>query len=199
MTEGVEHISTHQIASGQRTRRRAPVARFSARLLLVVLLLGSGGALADHAVDHRASSAAPESGFNPLNILQQLTGNSVSEFLDPEVAYVLSAEARDANTLVARFDIADDYYLYRDKFNFAVTSASGVVLGSTQLPDGKVNGHVMANTKLLAEAVMDRRCPVPERTFVPLIDHLLTLPYRNVIDRRALLSMKARLVETPAR
>jgi thiol:disulfide interchange protein len=106
--------------------------------LLVVLLIGSGGALADHAADHRASSAAPESGFNPLNILQQLTGNSVNEFLDPEIAYVLSTEARDANTLVARFDIADGYYLYRDKFSFTVTDTSGAVLGSTQLPDGKI-------------------------------------------------------------
>ena len=138
MIEGVQHIPAHRIASGQRTRRRAAAARISARLLLVVLLVGSGGALADHAADHRASSAAPESGFNPLNILQQLTGNSVNEFLDPEIAYVLSTEARDANTLVARFDIADGYYLYRDKFSFAVTDASGAVLGSTRLPDGKI-------------------------------------------------------------
>ncbi len=138
MSEGVQHIPAHRIASRQRTRRRAAAARISARLLLVVLLVGSGGALADHAADHRASSAAPESGFNPLNILQQLTGNSVNEFLDPEVAYVLSTEAPDANTLVARFDIADGYYLYRDKFSFAVTDASGAVLGSTRLPDGKI-------------------------------------------------------------
>jgi thiol:disulfide interchange protein DsbD len=136
--EGAEHIPAHRIASGQRTRKRAAGARFSARLLLAVLLIGSGGALADHAPDHRASSAAPDSGFNPLSILQQLTGNRVNEFLDPEVAYVLSTEARDADTLVARFDIADGYYLYRDKFNFAITDASGVVLGSTQLPDGKI-------------------------------------------------------------
>ncbi|MEE8286744.1 MAG: protein-disulfide reductase DsbD, partial [Gammaproteobacteria bacterium] len=136
--EGAEPIPAHRIASAQRTRKRAAGARFSARLLLAVLLIGSGGALADHAPDHRASSAAPESGFNPLSILQQLTGNSVNEFLDPEVAYVLTTEARDADTLVARFDIADGYYLYRDKFNFTVSDASGVVLGSTQLPDGKI-------------------------------------------------------------
>jgi len=138
LIEGVEPIQARQTTSGQRPCGRAGAARFSARLLLVILLIGSGGALADHAVDHQASSAAPESGFNPLKALQQLTGNSVNEFLDPEVAYVLSTEARDANTLVARFDIADGYYLYRDKFSFAVTDAAGVVLGSTQLPDGKI-------------------------------------------------------------
>jgi len=137
LIEGVEHISTHRIASRQRPCRRAAAARFSARLLLVVLLVGSGGALADHAVDHQASRAAPESGFNPLKALRQLTSNRDNEFLDPEVAYVLSTGARDANTLVARFEIADGYYLYRDKFSFAVADASGVVLGSTQLPDGK--------------------------------------------------------------
>ncbi len=91
MIEGVEHIPAHRIASAQRTRRRAAGAKISARLLLVVLLVGSGGALADHAVDHRASSAAPESGFNPLSILQQLSGTSVTVVLDPEVASELRA------------------------------------------------------------------------------------------------------------
>ncbi|TDJ15682.1 MAG: hypothetical protein E2O65_11840, partial [Gammaproteobacteria bacterium] len=138
MSGNVEPVSAHRITSVQRRCGRAAGASIPARLLLVALLVGSGGALADHAPDHRASSAAPESGFNPLSILQQLTGNSVNEFLDPEVAYVLTTEARDADTLVARFDIADGYYLYRDKFNFTVSDASGVVLGSTQLPDGKI-------------------------------------------------------------
>ncbi len=57
------------------------------------------------------------------------------EFLDPEVAFKFSARALDAHTLEARWQIADDYYMYRDKFKFAV---EGATLGTPQLPAGKV-------------------------------------------------------------
>ena len=57
------------------------------------------------------------------------------EFLDPEVAFKFSARALDANTLEARWQIADGYYMYRDKFRFEV---AGATLGAPQLPAGKV-------------------------------------------------------------
>lgn len=57
------------------------------------------------------------------------------EFLDPEIAFKFSARALDANTLEARWQIADGYYMYRDKFKFAV---EGATLGAPALPAGKV-------------------------------------------------------------
>jgi thiol:disulfide interchange protein DsbD len=57
------------------------------------------------------------------------------EFLDPEIAFKFSARALDANTLEARWQIADGYYMYRDKFKFEV---AGATLGAPQLPAGKV-------------------------------------------------------------
>ncbi len=57
------------------------------------------------------------------------------EFLDPEVAFKFSARALDANTLEARWQIADGYYMYRDKFKFAV---EGATLGAPKLPAGKM-------------------------------------------------------------
>ena len=57
------------------------------------------------------------------------------EFLDPEVAFKFSARALDANTLEARWQIADGYYMYRDKFKFEVT---GATLGAPRLPAGKI-------------------------------------------------------------
>jgi len=57
------------------------------------------------------------------------------EFLDPEAAFKFSARALDADTLEARWQIADGYYLYRDKFKFEL---SGATLGTPQLPAGKV-------------------------------------------------------------
>ena len=57
------------------------------------------------------------------------------EFLDPEVAFKFSARAVDANTLEARWQIADGYYMYRDKFQFEV---EGAKLVAPKLPAGKI-------------------------------------------------------------
>jgi thiol:disulfide interchange protein DsbD len=57
------------------------------------------------------------------------------EFLEPEAAFRLSARALDANTLEARWQIADGYYMYRDKFKF---EATGGTLGAPKYPAGKL-------------------------------------------------------------
>ncbi|MBT9568303.1 MAG: protein-disulfide reductase DsbD N-terminal domain-containing protein, partial [Thiobacillus sp.] len=60
---------------------------------------------------------------------------SAQEFIDPELAFKFSAKAIDANTLEARWQIADGYYMYRDKFKFEVT---GATLGKPVMPAGKI-------------------------------------------------------------
>ena len=59
------------------------------------------------------------------------------QLLPPEQAFRFSARALSDRTLEARFAIADGYYLYRDKFRFAV-SPEGAVLGAPELPPGKI-------------------------------------------------------------
>ena len=44
------------------------------------------------------------------------------KLLPPEQAFRFSARALDAGTVEARFDVADGYYLYRDKIRFSVAS-----------------------------------------------------------------------------
>ncbi len=61
-----------------------------------------------------------------------------TEFLHPDVAYVLSAGAQDGNTVAVRWAIADGYYLYRDKFKFALSEATGVELESIAIPQGVI-------------------------------------------------------------
>jgi thiol:disulfide interchange protein DsbD len=65
-------------------------------------------------------------------------GNSAQEeeILDPDVAFVLSADAPDAKTVVLRWEIADGYYLYRDNFRFSINTA-GITPGTALLPPGK--------------------------------------------------------------
>ena len=58
------------------------------------------------------------------------------EFLDPAVAFKPSARALDAQTIEVAFEIANGYYLYRDKFKFAV-DGNTVALGTPVFPKGK--------------------------------------------------------------
>ncbi|MHB8496088.1 MAG: protein-disulfide reductase DsbD domain-containing protein [Casimicrobiaceae bacterium] len=55
--------------------------------------------------------------------------------LPPDQAFRLSARALDPSTVEVRFDIADGYYLYRDRLAFRVAP---VPAGRVDLPPGKV-------------------------------------------------------------
>jgi thiol:disulfide interchange protein DsbD len=57
------------------------------------------------------------------------------EPLPPEQAFRFSARAVDATTIEARWQITDQYYMYRDKFKFA---AEGGTLGTPKYPPGKM-------------------------------------------------------------
>ena len=55
------------------------------------------------------------------------------EFLDPEVAFSVTASMKDANTLSAHFKVAPKYYLYQERLGFSVSSGE-VQLGKPELP-----------------------------------------------------------------
>jgi thiol:disulfide interchange protein DsbD len=57
------------------------------------------------------------------------------DYLDPEVAFKFSARMADPQTIAVTYDIADGYYMYRERFKFAAT---GATLGAPQIPPGKV-------------------------------------------------------------
>jgi thiol:disulfide interchange protein DsbD len=57
------------------------------------------------------------------------------DYLQPEQAFRFSARMADANTIEVNYQIADGYYLYRERFSF---SADGAQLGVPVIPPGKV-------------------------------------------------------------
>lgn len=59
------------------------------------------------------------------------------ELLPPEQAFRFSARALDDRVLEARFDVADGYYLYRDKFVFTL-DPQPQGFAAPILPPGKV-------------------------------------------------------------
>lgn len=77
-----------------------------------------------------------------LLVVAALVGLTLPAFgqvrpLSPDKAFLFSARAVDAQTVEARFTIADGYYLYRDKIHFALDPASGALL-TPALPAGKI-------------------------------------------------------------
>jgi thioredoxin:protein disulfide reductase len=58
------------------------------------------------------------------------------DFLDPQAAFKFSARMDGPKTAVVTYQIADGYYMYRERFHF---SAAGAKLGEPQIPAGKVH------------------------------------------------------------
>ena len=61
--------------------------------------------------------------------------HAADDYLEPDVAFKFSAAMRDPQTVAVTFDIADGYYMYRERFKF---TATGATLGEPQFPPGKV-------------------------------------------------------------
>jgi len=59
------------------------------------------------------------------------------ELLEADKAFALTVTPLDADTIEARWDIAEGYYLYRSKFKF-MSDAPGVKLGEPSFPAGKI-------------------------------------------------------------
>ena len=68
----------------------------------------------------------------------QFVDNSFGEFLDPALAFKPSARSTQGGDLEIEWDIADDYYLYKDKFQFRILEPAGVTVGSPNLPPAKI-------------------------------------------------------------
>ena len=56
---------------------------------------------------------------------------------DPDLAFIPSIEVKDGNTLLAKWDIQDCCYLYKERFKFE-SETPGIRIGEAKYPPGKV-------------------------------------------------------------
>ena len=61
---------------------------------------------------------------------------NLDDLLEPEKAFRMSTRALDARTVEVSFAIAEGYYMYRERFRFAVEPGSKAKLGAPQFPPG---------------------------------------------------------------
>ncbi len=75
-------------------------------------------------------------GFFALSLMSAAVAAQQEELLEPDKAFAFTATSLTPNAIQVTWDIAKDYYMYRDKYR--VRRVEGVVtLGEIQLPPGK--------------------------------------------------------------
>ena len=115
------------------------------------------------------ATPAKSGGFNLRSLLGS-GAKSDADFLPADQAFVFSAASTSRDRVQLRWDIADDYYLYRDKVTVK-TSAAGVQLGSVSIPGGEkqhdeyFGEQVVFHAQLLADVPVVAAAGVTE---VPL-------------------------------
>ena len=86
------------------------------------------------------SSAARSGAIAALETLGGKLGlgaGGEEDFLEPDEAFRVSVTAEQPDLLLIRWDIADGYYLYRDKFKAQLVEGGNISLGSPTLPPGE--------------------------------------------------------------
>ncbi|MGR9106878.1 MAG: protein-disulfide reductase DsbD [Gammaproteobacteria bacterium] len=85
----------------------------------------------------KVTAAAPQASSDFARKLQSF-GSTLfqDELLPADQAFPFFAKVVDGNTVHVDWDIANGYYLYREKFRFELAEASGVALGEIDIPHG---------------------------------------------------------------
>jgi thiol:disulfide interchange protein DsbD len=150
-TEGELEIYRHKVAI------KLPLKRVDASQNSLRLTVGSQGC-ADVGVCYpprrqtvllnlpAATATAPEitSGLQSLTKLGNSLGlgSAEREFLPPDEAFSFSAHMGENGNIIADWQIAEGYYLYRDKFAFS-TDTTGMQLGNASLPAGEMHRGIL--------------------------------------------------------
>ena len=106
-----------------------------------------------------APAAAPASGGFSIKRLLGGGPKSDGDFLPVDQAFVISTSSPSRDRIVVRFDIADDYYLYRDKTRI-VAQTSEVQLGDPRIPGGQIEKDDYFGEQVVFRGEMVAEVPV---------------------------------------
>jgi thioredoxin:protein disulfide reductase len=122
---------------------------------------------------------APNKGGFSLRSLFGSGAKSDADFLLADQAFVLSATSTARDRIQLRFDVADDYYLYRDKLTVA-TSAAGVELGRPAVPGGETQHDEYFGEQVVFHGEMVADIPVVAAAGVTAVP--LEISYQGCAD-----------------
>jgi thiol:disulfide interchange protein DsbD len=107
------------------------------------------------------ASGSSAKGTGKFSLRGLLGGGPKSEgdFLPVDEAFVVSASSPSRDRVLLRFDIADDYYLYRDKTGIAAGDP-GAQLGQPRFPSGEVEHDDYFGEQVIYRGEMVAEIPV---------------------------------------
>ena len=82
------------------------------------------------------------------------------DFLDPEVAFVLTADARSVNDILLNWRIADGYYLYKERIKVAPANDTKAI-GAVVLPKGESHSDEYFGEQEVYRGSLDASFSVP--------------------------------------
>ena len=91
---------------------------------------------------------------------QLILGASSDKLLEPEKAFQFSAHAVAPDAVQVDFKIADGYYMYRDKFHFALASPPDAKLGKPEFPPGITEKDEYFGEMVIYRKAVSIRVPV---------------------------------------
>ncbi len=86
-------------------------------------------------------------------------GKSGGGFPPPDQVFHFTASAKDASTVAVSWQIADGYYLYRQKFHFT-SSDPDMALGAPDFPQGEIENDQYFGTQEIYRHSVDAMIPV---------------------------------------
>ncbi|NOR41663.1 MAG: thiol:disulfide interchange protein, partial [Gammaproteobacteria bacterium] len=122
---------------------------------------------------------------NKLQALNALSDNlglgADDEFLDPDVAFQAVIIAASPLLLQARWTIADEYYLYRDKLSIRLIDSDGISLGSVEIPPGETKHDEFFGEVLVFHHEIEAQIPL-QRSSGEAADITLELGYQGCAE-----------------
>ncbi len=111
-----------------------------------------------------------------------LGGGGDDGILDPDVAFEFSTELADSNTIIARWNIAPDHYLYRDKIKFSLKQGDKLRLDQVQLPAGELKHDEFFGQIMVFHDRIEARIPLLRETKAAT-DIVLHVEYQGCAEK----------------
>ena len=130
-----------------------------------------------------ATSPAPAASDTPKSLGDTLGLGAAGDeqFLDADQAFQVSVTPERPDLLLVRWDIADGYYLYREKFKVKLAEGKDVVLGSPSLPPGETKHDEFFGDVQIFHHEAEMRVPL-KRTSSEAMDIALQVSYQGCAE-----------------
>jgi len=119
------------------------LSRYKFGLLALGLVFAMAAAFGDDKVTSRVEDLGVDAVSSKTGVLDTLKSlglgglKSREALLSPDEAFRFRAEMQGPHSIRVSWDIADGYYLYRDKFSFSIASNERIALAPFTLPVGE--------------------------------------------------------------